>query len=128
MTDQPVDQIPDPEYPEPSLDILNKRLAKQNRKLVERLNRISNLCIGNQRVWKLNEVVTTLKTDAVLALEDGEKEVAQHLVALALYVERLEYDLGKLRLAIRDEQPRNVARVDYVAGKYDPENWRGPRP
>lgn len=108
--------------------IIIRRLEKHNRKLVERINRISNLCIGNQRIYRIDEVVVTLETDSELAREDGETEVALHLSDLALFMERIAYDLGDLRLAIRDEQPKNVGRVDYTTGKYDPDNWRGPRP
>ena len=122
------DQTPDLEFVEEvNPRIIIKRLEKQNRKLIERLNRISNLCIGNQRIYKLNEVVMTLETDALIAFTDGETEVAQHMTGLALFVERIAYDLGGQRLAIRNEQPR-VGRVDYTAGKFDPDNWRGPRP
>lgn len=105
-----------------------RRLEKHNRRLIERINRISNLCIGNQRIHKMNEVVMTLETDAELALQDNETEVALHLTDLALFTERITYDLEDLRAAIRNEQPRKIRQVDYEAGKYDPENWRGKRP
>jgi len=120
-----VDPTPDLE---PDLETLNRRLAKHNRKLVEHINRISNLCIGNQRIYQLDEVVVTLETDAELATQDNETEVAEHLTNLALFVARLAYDLADLRLAIRNEPRRETGRVDYTAGKYDPENWKGPRP
>jgi len=105
-----------------------KWLQKKNRKLQERLNRISNLTPGNQRIWNLDAVADTLEIDLEIALEGREIEAARQLKDQALFVRRFAWDMGELRLAVRGEPRKKIGRVDYVAGKYDPDNWKGPRP
>lgn len=106
----------------------NKILAKKVRKSTEHLNRIRNNIVGNQRIYYLDTIAVTLSTDAELARQDGEELVAVDLEKQALFIQRLQYDLRKQHTAINDLKPKRVGRVDYAAGKYDPDNWGGPRP
>ena len=101
---------------------------KADRKAREHLNRIRNTTPGLGRIYRLDDVRTVLATDAMLADKDGELNFADDLRALALFVERMEYDLVAHRAAVRNEHTRKGGHVDYKRGKYDPENWRGPRP
>lgn len=106
----------------------NKKLAKWNRKLTERLNRVKNLIVGNQRIYYLDTIATTLYTDAELARQDGEELIAVDLEKQALFIQRLQYDLRAQHTAINNLKPKRIGRVDYTAGKYDPDNWKEQRP
>lgn len=101
---------------------------KADRKAQEHLNRIRNTTPGLGRIYRLDDVRTVLATDALLAEHDGDHDIATELEALALFVERIEHDLITHRQAVHNEHTRKGGRVDYKRGKYDPENWRGPRP
>jgi hypothetical protein len=109
---------------------------KQNRKLQERLNRIDNVMIGNTRIWELDRIAMELDVDAdILSARWGfnvgvtpitEQGWAAHKRLEqfrddALYIRRLEWDLGQLHVAVK-------GGTDRKGGKYDPANWKGPRP
>lgn len=105
-----------------------KYISKKNRKLQERLNRIANLTPGKRRIWDLSGVADTLEIDVEIAIDSKEPEAAKQLKAQALFTRRFAWDMGELRIAVHGESRKKTGRVDYVAGKYDPDNWKGPRP
>ena len=108
-----------------------RTLERQNRKLQERLNRISNAMIGNARIWVLDRLVMALKVEADVieqripnlptAIVGRATEQARMLRVDALYLERLEYDLGTLHVAVKGDTNRR-------GGRYDQANWKGQRP
>jgi hypothetical protein len=93
---------------------------RRNRKLVERVNRLTKLIPGRQRIWRLQEVV--MEFDYLVSDSDTDAPEAEKWKELSLYVERLEYDLNTLnQVKNGDPQPNRK--------KYDPTQWpRGPRP
>jgi hypothetical protein len=114
----------------------NRFLAKKNRKLQERLNRIDNVMIGNTRIWELDRLAMEQDVEAdVLSAKWGfdvgvtaiteQGRAAQTRVdayrADALFIRRFEWDLGQLHVAVK-------GGTDRKGGKYDPANWKGPRP
>ncbi len=112
-----------------------RTLERQNRKLQERLNRISNAMIGNARIWQLDRLVTELEVEAdklQLRLDtpftgrtvEGYGRLVEQIRELradALYLKRLEHDLGTLHVAVKGDTNRR-------GGRYDQANWKGPRP
>jgi len=120
-----------------------KSLAKQNQKLQQQLNRITNLMIGNTRIWALDRLAMEMEVEAELIVEkhdfkkhpltgsdviDPDKverveaiERFNQLMVDALFLRRLEWDLGELREAVRGDTPRRT-------GRYGTDNWKGPRP
>ncbi len=111
------------------LEIQIRTLEKRNHRLQERLNRIANVMIGNRRIWELDRLAMECEVMA-----DGiEKDITAgklaqsctESVALfrtdALYLKRLEHDLGTLHVAVRGDTNRR-------GGRYDQADWRGPRP
>ena len=121
-----------------------RTLERRNRKLQERLNRISNAMVGNQRIWQLDRLAMELEVGADLL----EKVIADDLAmsgtkddgkmmssddrymayvrieqasADALFIRRLEWDLGELHVAVRGDTNRR-------GGRYDQSQWKGKRP
>ena len=129
-------------------EIRIRTLERQNRKLQERINRIKNTMIGNTRIWVLDRLAMECETEADLIDQScvenlasqneddiwfsderaAKYEQAQQHRADALFLRRLKYDLRNQHTAINDLKVKRVRDVDYVTGKYDPDNWRGPRP
>jgi hypothetical protein len=106
----------------------NKRLKKQNLKLQQRLNRITNLMIGNERIWVLDRLAMELDVEAEYVRDKYANELSaldaervRQLEADALFLRRLEWDLGELHVAIRGDTNRRGDR-------YDQANWKGVRP
>lgn len=116
-----------------------KRLGKQNRRLQERLNRIAKFVPGRGRLNVFDRLVMDLRVHAIEIEETpGHDDLpAMKQVALmkqaaqyrkdALFLQRFEWDMRRLRDTVRDE-PRREARINYTTGKYDHDNWEGPRP
>ncbi len=118
-----------------------RTLERENRKLQERLNRISNVMIGNARIWQLDRLAMELKVEADLIdqaivdnlASENEDDIwtsderaakynqAVELRADALFLERIEYDLGEMHTAVRGDTNRRD-------GRYDQSQWKGPRP
>ncbi len=103
----------------------SRTLERRNRKLQERLNRISNAMIGNARIWQLDRLAMECEVEAD-RLQDTECLAAVHkqVVALradALFIRRLEWDLGTLHVAVKGDTNRR-------GGRYDQADWKGPRP
>jgi len=101
---------------------------KRANKLQERINRVAKLVPGNQRIWYFDKVAMSLSVDAELSREAGVMDVAADLEEQVLFVRRFAWDMGELRDVVRGNPRKKVDRVDYEAGKYDPDNWKGPRP
>jgi len=116
--------------------------AKTEQKLQQRLNRISNLMIGNERIWELDRLAMELDVEATaieesaLLVVSGERggtvvfdargavdqiNRVELLRADALFLRRLEWDLGELHVAIRGDTARR-------GGRYDQAEWKGQRP
>ncbi len=95
-----------------------KFLIKRLRGLTERLARVRKLVPGRQRIYKLNELSAMLYYDAG---EESDEQYAKKLNDYALYVERLQWDLMKLRDVVRGDERMK-------GNKYDPANWIGERP
>ena len=122
-----------------------KQLKKQNMKLQQQLNRITNLMIGNERIWVLDRLAMELEVEADLLSEKpigvatssaGPGETVQMVTSLpsligyerinqfkadALFLRRLEWDLGELHVAVKGDTARR-------GGRYDQSEWRGSRP
>ncbi len=118
-----------------------RTLERENRKLQERLNRISNVMIGNARIWQLDRLAMELKVEADLIDQASVDNLASEneddiwtsderaakfsqsveLRVDALFLERIEYDLGELHVAVRGDTNRR-------GGRYDQSQWKGPRP
>jgi hypothetical protein len=96
----------------------NKRLLKENRQLDQRLRRINNLMIGNTRIKELDRIAMEMNIDADLTQDD---EHATKLIKDALFIRRLEWDLGELHVAVKGDTARR-------GGRYDQAEWRGTRP
>ena len=121
-----------------------RTLERRNQKLQERLNRISNAMVGNQRIWQLDRFAMECEVEADLL----EKEIADDLAMSgtkddgkmmssddrftayvrieqarsdALFIRRLEWDLGELHVAVRGDTNRR-------GGRYDQAEWKGQRP
>ena len=111
--------------------VRTRTLERRNRKLQERLNRISNAMIGNARIWQLDRFAMELEVEADLregripnlpsAIIGRTTERVKILRADALFLRRLEWDLGSLHVAVRGDTNRR-------GGRYDQANWKGPRP
>ena len=122
-------------------EIRIRTLERQNRKLQERLNRISNAMIGNARIWILGRLAIDSDMEANIidqscienlasrhevdiwsSDERADKhEQAKGFRADALFLRRLEHDLGTLHVAVRGDTNRRGSR-------HDQSNWKGPRP
>ncbi|KKM70954.1 hypothetical protein LCGC14_1435480 [marine sediment metagenome] len=121
-----------------------RTLERRNRKLQERLNRISNAMVGNQRIWQLDRLAMELEVGADLlekviaddlamsgTKDDGKMMSSddrymayvrvEMLRADALFIRRLEWDLGELHVAVRGDTNRR-------GGRYDQSQWKGKRP
>ncbi len=111
------------------LEIQIHTLKKKNHKLQERLNRIANVMIGNRRIWELDRLAMELGVEADMladALPDNpppgpDLDRLNALREDVLFIQRLEYDLGTLHVAVRGDTNRR-------GGRYDQADWRGPRP
>ncbi len=118
------------------LRIRVRTLERRNRKLQERLNRISNAMVGNQRIWQLDRLAMECEVEADLAVaeynldEDIPHVSVDSRLAIerearcradALFIRRLEWDLGELHVAVRGDTNRR-------GGRYDQSQWRGQRP
>ena len=104
----------------------NRFLVKRNDKLQQQLNRIKNLTIGNTRIWEFDRLAMELEIEAELLLEthdanDDMKIRRIKLLADALFLRRVEFDLGEIHIAVHGDTNRR-------GGKYDQANWKGPRP
>ena len=93
-------------------------LSKTELKLQQRLNRISNIMIGNQRIWELDRLAMELGVEAALVTDDTRRD---GLLEDALFLRRLEWDLGELHVAVRGDTNRR-------GGRYDQTEWKGTRP
>lgn len=114
------------------LDLTNEKmrgLERRNRKLEERLNRISNAMIGNARIWQLDRLAMDCDVGAQ-EIEDAFDATDMNPIRLeqvrlfradALFLRRLEFDLGVLHVAVNGDTNRR-------GGRYDRDNWKGPRP
>lgn len=122
-----------------------RHLTRKANRLEQQANRVKNLVPGRGRIHMLDQVVmlfdieadileSELADDLELAgteLEDkmmssDERAVIFEQVkqsrALSLSVKRLEWDLGKLRDAVRGDERR------MTGNRNDPGQWVGPRP
>ena len=79
------------------------------------LNRISNIMIGNQRIWELDRLAMELGVEAALVTDDTRRD---GLLEDALFLRRLEWDLGELHVAVRGDTNRR-------GGRYDQAEWKG---
>lgn len=112
-----------------------RTLERQIRKLQERLNRISNAMIGNARIWELDRLAMEceveadrlqkrLETPFTHRTVDEYDRLATEITQLradALFIRRLEWDLGELHVAVKGDTNRR-------GGRYDQADWKGPRP
>jgi hypothetical protein len=121
-----------------------RRERKECKKLQQRLNRITNLMIGNERIWVLDRLAmelevnaalldTDLAVDAMNALKHPDKNhmgsdqrarkqaYADQMREDTLFLRRLEWDLGELHVAVKGDTNRR-------GGRYDQANWKGVRP
>lgn len=111
-----------------------KALRKQNQKLQQQLNRINNLMIGNQRIWELDRLAMECEVEAQLVHDEysldeygtgPDRSLAidryTKLTNDALFLRRLEWDLGELHVAVKGDTNRR-------GGRYDQANWKGSRP
>ncbi len=106
-----------------------KSVRRQEQKLQQRLNRISNVMIGNQRIWELDRLAMELEAEAheiesaFDSTDMNEIRLAQvaQCRADALFLRRLEWDLGELHVAVRGDTARR-------GGRYDQAEWKGQRP
>lgn len=118
------------------LDLTNgemRGLERRNRKLQERLNRISNAMIGNQRIWVLDRLAMENEVEAdseqnhldITVVSDRHRALKENQIRQfrtdALFLRRLEFDLGVLRVAVNGD-------TNWRGGKYDQANWKGSRP
>ncbi len=114
-------------------DVRVRTLERQNRKLQERLNRISNAMIGNQRIWVLDRLAMECEVEAdrmqkrieaLTIMAPEYAKLAHYIDGLrvdALYLRRLEWDLGELHVAVKGDTNRR-------GGRYDQAEFKGPRP
>ncbi len=101
---------------------------KRANKLQERLNRIAKFTIGNARIWQLDRLAMEceVEADTCAVLDEtveGKivKDQEAQFRADALFIRRLEWDLGELHVAVKGDTNRR-------GGRYDQSLWRGPRP
>lgn len=89
--------------------------TKLERKQRDKLNRIANLIPGNNRIWKLDDVVRMLSIDLWEAEENGaHADAVTELETLVLFVKRLEWDLGELHTEVRGATNRRGGRYDQI--------------
>lgn len=96
-------------------------MSKAELKLQQRLNRISNLMVGNQRIWNLDRLAMELDVAADMVDCGDIDGDADGLRRDAVFLRRLEYDLGELHVAVRGDTARR-------GGRYDQSQWKGQRP
>ena len=102
---------------------------KRATKLQERLNRIAKFTIGNARIWQLDRLAMECEVEADTYAEHIDEAKPEKVVidreaqfrADALFIRRLEWDLGELHVAVKGDTNRR-------GGRYDQSLWRGPRP
>jgi len=111
-------------------------VTKRERKLQDRLNRLAKLAPGRNRIAELDRIGQELRIEADVREEDYAaapvaplsaaecRAVGDGLRADALFVARLAWDLEELRGTVRG----NPRRTNVELSKYDPANWKGPRP
>ena len=101
-------------------------MGKAERKLTDRLNRVANLFPGKRRIWELDRIGDELNNEADIFAAGGAglAPEALELHADALLIHRLAWDLMEIRDVLRGGQ----RDTDIEPSKYDPANWRGPRP
>ena len=95
---------------------------RENRKLQSKINRYNKLIPGRSRVWELNRIAMEFEVASEIIGETGSAAAIDGLLADALLIRRLEYDL----VTLNDEK-----RAPKGGGnpKYDPAQWpRGERP
>ena len=95
--------------------------TKRELQLQQRLNRIANLMIGNERIWQLDRLAMESDVAADLVDAGDIPGDADAMRADALFLRRLEWDLGELHVAVRGDTARR-------GGRYDQTLWRGKRP
>ena len=96
--------------------------TKRERKMQETINRISNVMIGNHRIWNLERIAMEMEADADMYEERQDEGVdAEGLRRDALFLRRLEWDLGVLHEVVRGDTARR-------SGRYTEDNWKGARP
>ncbi|KKN26540.1 hypothetical protein LCGC14_0873670 [marine sediment metagenome] len=132
----PLDEQDSDDHAAKDLQVHVRTLERRNRKLQERLNRISNAMVGNQRIWELDRLAMECEVEADLAIaEYNLDEDIPHVSvdarlaiereaqcrADALFLRRLEWDLGELHVAVRGDTNRR-------GGRYDQAEWKGQRP
>ena len=107
------------------VDQLHCRLRLEqrlNRKLQSKINRYNKLIPGRSRVWELNRIAMEFEVASEIIGETGSAAAIDGLLADALLIRRLEYDL----VTLNDEK-----RAPKGGGnpKYDERQWpRGERP
>ena len=106
------------------LDAENRHQVKRNLKLQQQLNRINNLMIGNERIWVLDRLAMECEVEAHM-IDVGDiwsgRTSPDQARADALFIRRLEWDLGELHVAVKGDTARR-------GGRYDQSEWRGERP
>ena len=95
--------------------------TKRELRLQQRLNRIANLMIGNERIWMLDRLAMESDVAAELVDAGAIPGDAEQMRADAVFLRRLEWDLGELHVAVRGDTNRR-------GGRYDQSEWRGERP
>ena len=100
-------------------------MSKAERQLQDRLNRVANVFPGKRRLWELARIGEELRIEAdVRDEQDRPTDEIDALLADALLIHRLAWDLMEIRDVLRGGQ----RGTDVALSKYDPANWRGPRP
>jgi len=100
--------------------LLKPASRKRERQLEQQLATIKNRMIGNERIWILDRLAMELDLDADTRT-DLTDEQRDNLRKDALFIRRLEWDLGELHVAVRGDTARRGGRFDQSA-------FRGPRP
>ena len=100
-------------------------MTKAECKLQDRLNRIANLTPGKRRIYELDRIAEALQIEADVRDEhDRPTDEIDALLTDSLILSRLAWDLMELRDTVRGSPRLENAELS----KFDPDNWRGPRP
>ena len=100
-------------------------MTKAERKLQDRLNRIKKLTPSRRRIYELDRIAEELHIEADVRDEhDRPTDEIDALLTDSLILSRLAWDLMELRDTVRGSPRREGAELS----KFDPDNWRGPRP
>lgn len=115
--------------------LLSRRLRAEQKKslrLQQRLNEISNRMIGNERIWTLDRLAMELDLQAdeaestsrgnshMKGKKEAWMEMARRLRADALFLRRLEWDLGELHTSVRGKTNRRGGRYETDYGRERP--------